>query len=164
MLGLRRLNKWVLEEKPHPKGDEIYGGMKQPEPPVPAPQPEYVVGEPVLTLAKSILETEDWEYGFDERSSISRSSIVSSIRHKTNGKLFVLFSKTLTYDIKWEYECLADWMTWAERRYMLGVRDEFEEVIAARSEAKRVERNKATRDIFMRELVDHHGQLELQLN
>lgn len=155
MLGIKLLGKLFLEGKPHSKGQAVVEAAKQ------VVTYPVGVGEPVISLAKSILETEDWEA--QHRFSLNSSRYYVNLV-KSGTSLSIPFQARLNWEIKWDTDCEAEWMTSEERRYIEGVYAEWEKLEAKRAEARKVASNAATRERFMRELVDHHGQLELKLS
>jgi hypothetical protein len=171
MFGMKLLSKLFLEDKPHPKGDELYGcyeGLLVAEEASDSEPPKKDIGEPVLSLAKSILETEDWELRHDltPYPGMNWFSLVKgnlTVAFKTSGE--VKFTDRVVGVVRTTITtCLASWMTQDEQVYMAEVFREWQRLEEKRAEERRISANVATRERFMRELVDHRGQLELELN
>jgi hypothetical protein len=117
------------------------------------------IGEPVISLAKSILETEDWSLDVDRVSVYSK---VIYIKNNNNRNLTVVFTR---YGMGADQTfCKATWMTEDEQSFMVGVLENFYVVLCKREQQREKVLNAHSREMFMRELVEGYCQLELQLN
>lgn len=115
-------------------------------------EPELVVGEPVRSLADSVLNTDDWDLDIDQAEFPHKSHFV--LRHVVE-ELELRFSiepishrmSRSAYEVG--YVCQAGWMTHDEKRFMNDVYIKFEEKQRRIAQEKRDVKMALERQRFM---------------
>jgi hypothetical protein len=105
-----------------------------------------VVGEPVISLAKSILETGEWV--LEDRSRPRSHVGIEVFTHKAKA-LQVVFTVYTGWDFETVYTCQAGWMTPDEKSYMVSCYLKYKERVEAEEERQRQLQLVADREKFM---------------